>query len=331
MLIVCPSCATAYDVQPPSLLPDGRQVRCVRCRTIWQAEPRRERLVAAAQALAPERAPAEVPAGAAAEAEIAAAQAAADPGSEIDWADSSPGQRPVAESSENPTASDAEGLDHEAASSAHADPEPDQDIAVEGPPIAPVDLDAGQPPIDIDADHGVAQADARSADVETVAAQRSRRGVKRPRRLWSLSRLQTGTLALLIVDCVLVGWRQDIVRVLPQTASLYATMGIPVNLRGLTFDAVTTTTEAHEGVPILVVQGNIVNNTGAAADVPRLKLVVRNAAKQEIYSWTTAPPRLRLSPHEAVGFRTRLASPPTDSSDVLVRFVNRRDAVADTR
>jgi hypothetical protein len=65
--------------------------------------------------------------------------------------------------------------------------------------------------------------------------------------------------------------------------------------------------------------------------VPRLKLAVRNAAKEEIYSWTAAPPRATLAPGQAVAFRTRLASPPPESRDVLVRFLNRRDIVAETR
>ncbi|MGC2123151.1 MAG: MJ0042-type zinc finger domain-containing protein, partial [Xanthobacteraceae bacterium] len=56
MLIVCPNCATSYDVDAASLRPDGRRVRCVRCRTVWHAEiPHREKLLAAAQALAPVR------------------------------------------------------------------------------------------------------------------------------------------------------------------------------------------------------------------------------------------------------------------------------------
>ena len=38
MPIVCPSCATSYDVEPASLLPKGRPVRCLRCRTVRHAE-----------------------------------------------------------------------------------------------------------------------------------------------------------------------------------------------------------------------------------------------------------------------------------------------------
>ena len=80
--------------------------------------------------------------------------------------------------------------------------------------------------------------------------------------------------------------------------------------------------EQHEGVPILVVEGNI-NTTRRNEDVPRLKFILRNAA--QIYFWTAVPVRASLSPGEGEGFRTRLASPPADARDVVVRFVNRHD------
>src|SRR5215831_2837519 len=56
MLIVCPSCATSYNVDLASLSQNGRQVRCARCRTVWHAEPSHaDKLMLAAAALAPER------------------------------------------------------------------------------------------------------------------------------------------------------------------------------------------------------------------------------------------------------------------------------------
>ncbi len=39
MLIVCPSCATAFRVTRTVLGDAGRQVRCAQCRTVWLATP----------------------------------------------------------------------------------------------------------------------------------------------------------------------------------------------------------------------------------------------------------------------------------------------------
>ena len=323
MLIVCPSCATSYDVEPARLEPDGRQVRCVRCRTVWLAAPTRAaQLIAAAEALGP-AGPGEFT-EAPALSDQTPVTASADAVDESEWSDQAADLEPAA-AAEGEGEPAAPVLADDATADASATP------AVEAPPIAPVDLDAGRPPIDIDvAEHGAAAGPA-AKDVESYAARFSRRDGKRRRRAWSLSHLQIAILALIIVDAVIVGWRRDIVRMLPQTASFYSLLGLPVNLRGLVFDDVSTSTEQHDGVPILVVQGNIVNRTGAVTEVPRLKLQMRNAARQEIYSWTAGPPRATLAAYQAMAVRTRLASPPPDSADVLVRFVTRRDLVADPR
>jgi predicted Zn finger-like uncharacterized protein len=309
MLIVCPTCATSYDVELASLEPNGRQVRCLRCRTVWRAAPSRAvKLLAAAEAIAPEPQGAETPADGFAEAPPSADERVAD---DVTWA--APDELPAAEPAAAETDADAPGAA----------------VEVEAPSIAPVDLDDGRPPVEVGP---AAEADAEPLeDIETYAARHQKRGFGRPSWHWPLTNLQSGILALLIVDAVLVGWRGDFVRILPQTASFYAMLGLPVNLRGLALDSVTTTTEQHEGVPILVVEGSVVNNTRKIVDVPRLKFVVRNSANEEIYSWTAVAPRATLPPGEAVSFRSRLASPPPDGRDVLVRFVTRHDIIAGTR
>jgi predicted Zn finger-like uncharacterized protein len=309
MLIVCPTCATSYDVELASLQPNGRQVRCVRCRAIWRAAPSHaDKLLAAAEAIGPE------PQAAPADdfAEEPALQSADEPvADDVAWA--APAELPAAEPAAVEMAAE----------------EPGATVEVEAPSIAPVDLDDGRPPIEVDR---AAEEDAEPLeDIETYAARRNKRGLRRPSLHWPLSNLQSGILALIVTNAILVGWRGDVVRILPQTASFYAMLGLPVNLRGLAFDSVATTTEQHEGVPILVVEGSVVNNSRKIVDVPRLKFVVRNSANEEVYSWTAVAPRATLPPGDAVAFRSRLASPPTDGRDVLVRFVTRHDIIAGTR
>ena len=204
-------------------------------------------------------------------------------------------------------------------------------IEVESPPIAPAEAEGEEPPVDVEAEPHAASSAEPLEDIETIAARRYPRYAKPKRWRWPLSQLQSGILALIVVNAIIVGWRGDFVRALPQTASFYALIGLPVNIRGLDFDGLGTTTEQHEGVPILVVGGDIVNDTGKTVTVPHLRFAVRNAARQEIYSWTAIPPQPLLPPGEAVAFHTRLASPPPDSHDVLVRFVNRNDILAGSR
>jgi predicted Zn finger-like uncharacterized protein len=314
MLIVCPSCATSYDVTLASLQPDGRQVRCVRCRTVWRAEPTQaEKLLAAADAIAPEPQLAHAATTSSTDDPMPAMDhpvAASGPDHPADEPAADTGSLPAAENNVSP------------------DP-PGMAVAVEAPPIVPADLEERHAPIEIEA---AAEPVAEELeDIETYAARRQRRDAKRRLLRWPLSNLQSAVLALMLIDAILIGWRDEFVRILPQTASFYAMMGLPVNVRGVAFDDIATTMEQHEGVPILVVHGNIVNDTHKLLDVPRLKFAVRNAANQEIYSWTVVSPRATLPPGETVSFRSRLASPPTEGRDVLVRFVTHRDIIAGAR
>jgi hypothetical protein len=164
------------------------------------------------------------------------------------------------------------------------------------------------------------------ADLEGFAARRARMQAKRTRARRS-SKWTAVILLLAGFNVALIGARNEVVRYLPQTASLFATIGLPVNLRDLTFENVKIAKEEHDGVTVLVVTGTIHSISSRPVEVPRLRFAVRNATGQEIYSWTAQPPRSLLGGGESVAFRSRLASPPADAKDVLVRFFSSRDAL----
>lgn len=325
MLIVCPNCATSYDVDVASLRPDGRRVRCVRCRAVWHAElPRREKLLAAAEALAPAGKAVEAVAKAGVDAPVP--EPLAQEPEVIAGAD--PGPTAKQSVSDGPADAPSSDLAEEEASVAVASDTP---VEIESPPIAPDAIEADRPAAEDNSTALLAASSEPPEDVETVAARRYPQQGQRRRLRWPLSQLQSIILALIVADAIVVGWRADFVRAMPQMASFYAFLGLPVNLRGLEFEDLATATEQHEGVPILVIGGHVVNVTGKTEIVPHLRFAVRNAARQEIYSWNVVPPRTALPPGQALAFRTRLASPPPDAHDVLVRFVNRYDILTGTR
>jgi hypothetical protein len=136
---------------------------------------------------------------------------------------------------------------------------------------------------------------------------------------------------LLFVCGALLGLRKDIVRHVPQMASFYAAIGMPVNLRGLVFHDVKISNETHDGVPVLVVEGVIASTVGVPVDVPRIRFALRNAAGAEVYSWVAQPSQPVLEAGEAIPFRSRLASPPADGQNLQVRFLTRHDAASGAR
>jgi predicted Zn finger-like uncharacterized protein len=306
MLITCPNCATSYDVSGASLGAEGRSVRCVRCQEVWFATP------TAAPAAA----------GGFAGAAVSAYQhgaASAAPGPEPD--------APVDDTAAEDAFSDVDdNLAARAADRAHVEydgPSALDDVAGidahDSPPLAPEPGDAA------------ATAPMPGEDIESIAARRARRetvGTGRRRLRPSLTML---IVVLIAVNGVLLGWRTDVVRLMPQTAPLFAAIGLPVNLRGLAFEDVTTSIETSENVPVLLVKGRITNISRQPHDVTRLRFAMRNAAGNEVYAWTSLPGRSVLPPGESAPFETRLASPPADGQSVVVRFFTRRDLVAGAR
>jgi predicted Zn finger-like uncharacterized protein len=318
MLIVCPSCQTSYDVSAASLGEAGRSVRCVRCQEVWFATP------AAAEASVMANA-----AAASAQYQRRAETSGNTPGSDPAGGDASPDDDP--ETVDPNLAARAAGLSNVA----FGDPlisvgavatgmvETESLAVYDAPPLAPED-DAPAP--------GPVGAVAEPAeDIETVAARRARRETTgRARGGWRPSAAML-IMLLLPLNAALLGWRSDVVRLMPQTASLFAAIGLPVNLRGLAFTDVKTTKEVHDGVPVLLVQGTIANVSRQPHDVARLRFAMRNSAGREIYTWTTLPARSVLAPGDSEPFQTRLASPPAEGREVVVRFFNRRDTIAGIR
>ncbi|MEH0070756.1 hypothetical protein V6L77_11230 [Pannonibacter sp. Pt2-lr] len=104
--------------------------------------------------------------------------------------------------------------------------------------------------------------------------------------------------------------RQFVVKHVPDLASLFDMMGLPVNLRGLEFRDLRTFREVDEGTIVLVVEGTIQSVSEQPAAVPAVRLSLRSEDQQEIYAWTLEPRAVALEPGADTRFRTRLTDPP---------------------
>jgi len=278
MLIVCPSCTTAYRIELSTLGAAGRTVRCARCRATWFAS-------------VAEMAPATIG--------LPMVQ------------ETPPSPRP-----ESDDHAEAEQARHEAG-----------DIAAGPDEAASVTIDNAPPLVPALAQEAGSAA-ATGPDIESVAARWTRSAVTKRRRSGRWPGLPMIILVLAGSIAALLNWRATVVRFVPQTASLFAAVGLPVNLRGLSFNDVKTSVETKDGVTVLVVEGTIANLTRQPLEVPRLRFAVRNAGRYEVYAWTALPAESTLAPGDRAPFRSRLASPPADAQDIIVRFFNRRDVAA---
>jgi predicted Zn finger-like uncharacterized protein len=247
MLIVCPSCASEYMIEPAQIGADGRMVRCAACR---------ETFFVAGE---PEQTEEEL--------------------TETEEFHAFLEQQPTAWPSEDePLAVDAQ--------SARSEPEG-----------------------------------------ESASARRPLRLPAIPlaalgRRLAALPR--TPMLVLLLFGLVggAIFGRERIVAAAPATARLYAAVHLPVNPLGLDLTGVRSELVLNGSDQLLVVEGEILNRRGRKIEVPPLRLAVRGPDGLELYTWTNEPPRKTLAPAETARFRARLASPPAEGREVLVRFAH---------
>ena len=126
---------------------------------------------------------------------------------------------------------------------------------------------------------------------------------------------------LVIATMTAVAARATIVSIAPATATIYAGVGLPVNLLGLSIAKVhATVAQQTEGPGELVISGEIENLRDAKTSLPNLRLALRGEDGREIYVWTAKGPKTSLNAHERVAFRARLAAPPAGVRDVLVKF-----------
>jgi predicted Zn finger-like uncharacterized protein len=310
MLIVCPNCGTSYQVEPNSLGQGGRSVRCARCRNVWFATiPSLVSTLPGSNEWDVIDTGPRVPSvdGRLEPAVVVPEPPAADvaPPADIDV----PGLSADIEAERAGQAAEADAVLAEFVQ---------ESAAVDSPSLVPAQSaasPAAQPPA------------AGNDPIEIFAARRARRDASRHSG-WRRSGLPSAILILVAVNAGFITWRMDIVRLLPQTAAIYAAIGLPVNLRGLAFEDIRMSRVEQDGVGVLVVEGSIVNVTNRVVEVPRLRVALRNESKREIYAWTAQPSRSILEPGDALPFRSRLASPPADAREVQVRFFNKRDLVA---
>ena len=342
MLIVCPNCATSYMIDPATVGPGGRAVRCARCKSTWFATATRnagdeappgssnvsafvDSVIAEAEAETG-RTPQQTPPSAHDDqpeppaADPPAAPAGKFPGEPFEDLDREP--EPFEHATHN---ADLAPRDDDTAVFHSSLPEPEDH---ENVPMA--DAPSLVPPIDHESEHF---ADGHAAldpdEAESFVARRQRLKARRQKSK-RMSRWTAVILVLFAFNVALIGARSEIVRYLPQTASLFAGIGLPVNLRNLQFEKVKIVKESSDGVNILIIEGRIVNMAGKPTEVPRLRFAARNAAGQPVYTWSALPSRSILGANESMEFNSRLAAPPADAVDVMVRFFTAQDAANGT-
>lgn len=158
-----------------------------------------------------------------------------------------------------------------------------------------------------------------SGDIESAAG-KIRLKTRRPARRSDWRGWAALAAGLTLVIGAAYEYREPIVRSLPATSAVYSVAGLEVNVRGMEFTNVNVDREFENGLPVLAVTGEVINVSERVIDVPRIRLGLRDAYEQEIYHWTIAVSSDPILPNARAPFATKLAAPPAQARDVMIRF-----------
>eukprot|EP01037_Dinobryon_pediforme_P007389 gene7389-7455_t len=150
---------------------------------------------------------------------------------------------------------------------------------------------------------------------------------KTPRTIWRSSAVWAAIVLVLGSIPLAVAKRDNLVRRIPQMAAVFEKIGLPVNVRGLTFSDVKTRVIDDNGQKILTVEGTIASISKSSTRIPPMLISLRGKDGRELYHWTAQAEQRQLEPGANMQFRTRLASPPENAQMAYVNFTNAEDKV----
>jgi predicted Zn finger-like uncharacterized protein len=128
---------------------------------------------------------------------------------------------------------------------------------------------------------------------------------------WAVLLLMVGGIGWLAVQ-----YRQFVVNVWPESASVYAVLGMPVNARGMTLTDISYKQDIEDGQPVL----SVINISNYELPVPRLRAVLTDDSSREVYRWTFTAGVPTLKAGAESDFSTRLSSPPPEARNLNITF-----------
>lgn len=144
----------------------------------------------------------------------------------------------------------------------------------------------------------------------------------RTRRRRPPLRLAGGVAAAVFIIALAVLLRGPVTSVWPALAPVYGAVGLPVDVvgAGLALQGVKTDRTEQNGVPVVVIDGQIANVSHQARPVPLLRATSVGSDKKTLKSWTFKASRDQLAPGEIATFHSTLNDPDGTAAEVSITF-----------
>lgn len=290
VVIVCPHCGTRYQVPSETIGSKGRQVQCAHCNKAWQAM---------AEKPAPMPKPAPAP------------------------------KAPVADPNEDDRMFDADA-EAELDAQFEAEQRRTAEAEVEDDPADALMQEAQRALEEARAALSARPAEPAAAPVKATPADKkrekafSRRQAALTRQLpmarvrRTLRIVGVGTLALMLTGGLVL--RADLVRLFPDLAGVYESVGLGVNVVGLDFRDVTTLIARDKDSEIIEVDARIYSVSPGEVKVPPVVVTLLDVEGAALYQWSVAPSAASMRPGEILDFSTEVRRPPPGTTRVRLGF-----------
>jgi hypothetical protein len=99
---------------------------------------------------------------------------------------------------------------------------------------------------------------------------------------------------------------------------------LPRDSDALQFAAVRSQTVELRGNSTLLVEGTLVNTSAADVALPAIRVTLRSSDGAPVRSWLVEPAVAGLAPGRSIGFRSAVASPPVEATQVSLDLAGRQ-------
>ncbi|MEL6750800.1 MAG: hypothetical protein AAFO70_01820 [Pseudomonadota bacterium] len=141
-----------------------------------------------------------------------------------------------------------------------------------------------------------------------------------PKKSRALPALVLGCSLALTAVAGMVGGRGLVVDAVPQSANLYAALGMADETPQLQIANVTTTRTKRDGISQLIVRGEVANIADATVPVPPIVLTMRGKGDAKLYEWRVMASARNLASGEKSAFTAVATDYPAGATDVDVTF-----------
>ena len=128
-------------------------------------------------------------------------------------------------------------------------------------------------------------------------------------------------------------FRRHIAALYPQSNGLFLAIGLPTDTLGYGLKIhdpkMSQRTEGNDR--ILVIKGEIENETGSVIDIPLLRGAVKNARGQEMFVWSFKTKEPRVLAGEKNAYETEIRNPPPGATHLNITFNRESEMMAERK